>query len=99
MMGTPPRDGGALNHIDNDRLPSALSDHTILSLDPVLRRDDNDGFYDTASAPSDFRHDHRPIKRTKADRESIQQLDPTSSMNSIRLIERPEWSNNEYRMF
>ncbi|ORZ03001.1 hypothetical protein BCR43DRAFT_559805 [Syncephalastrum racemosum] len=99
MVGTLPRDGGMVNLADDDRLPSALSDHTILSLDPVLRRDNSDGFYDSVSAPSDFRHDHRPIKRTKADRESIQQLDPVSSMNSIRLVERPEWSNNEYRMF
>ena len=60
---------------------------------------------DTASAPSVVHNfkSNRPFKRGATDRESLvdptRAYDPTRTFGSTHLTHRPEWSNNEFRMF
>ncbi|KAI9265142.1 hypothetical protein BDA99DRAFT_43582 [Phascolomyces articulosus] len=89
----------------NDYCPMSA----VVSVDPDLLPDSSSPSYDFRSSSSNMRnttsapsmvHDfgnHRPFKRTAMDRESM--VDPTNTFGSTRLSYRPEWSNNEFRMF
>ncbi|KAI7855797.1 hypothetical protein BDC45DRAFT_504756 [Circinella umbellata] len=84
----------AVISIDPDLLPPPSGSTPSYDFPSV-----SSNMHDTASAPSivhDFKS-NRYFKRGVTDRESL--VDPTKTFSSAHLTHRPEWSNNEFRMF